>query len=494
MTALDLLASLVLESGARWGEVATADQWADAAAILDPDGPPYHFVTRARGYSKTADLAAVALSVMVAELPPGSRLYGLAAAKDQARLLVDSLSGFVLRTPEIGAHVDGSQYKVTTRSGCVLEVLSADDASAWGLRPSFLVVDEIAQWQSTPGPRRLWEAVSSAVVKVPGARLVVLTSAGDPAHWSYQVLEHARSDGLWRTHEIVGPPPWADPARLAEQRRRLPESSWRRLFANEWTAGEDRLTTLESLRACVVLDGPQEPKPGRRYVVGLDVGLVADRTVAAVCHVERGVVHLDRLQVWAGSRQSAVQLSVVEAWLVEVARRYAPEIVADPWQSVGLCQRLRAKGLRVREFVFGAQSVGRLATALHVALRDHRLALFDDEALIDELAHVRLRESSPGVTRMDHDAGRHDDRAIALALAVHRLLDRPQGGNWAQLFGATVCAVCGAVSPENTAVCRCGAILPASPEPVAGGWAGIYTPHTMASAKQGGRLVGLGRT
>jgi hypothetical protein len=54
------------------------------------------------------------------------------------------------------------------------------------------------------------------------------------------------------------------------------------------------------------------------------------------------------------------------------------------------------------------------------------LRLPDDPELLDELANVRLRESSPGVLRMDHDAGRHDDRAIALALASHRLVSRDE--------------------------------------------------------------------
>jgi hypothetical protein len=42
-----------------------------------------------------------------------------------------------------------------------------------------------------------------------------------------------------------------------------------------------------------------------------------------------------------------------------------------------------------------------------------------------KLAHVRLRETSPGVVRLDHDADRHDDRAISLGLAAVTLLDRP---------------------------------------------------------------------
>jgi len=39
-----------------------------------------------------------------------------------------------------------------------------------------------------------------------------------------------------------------------------------------------------------------------------------------------------------------------------------------------------------------------------------------------------LRETSPGVRRMDHDPDKHDDWAIALALAAHRLLERSPAG------------------------------------------------------------------
>lgn len=50
-----------------------------------------------------------------------------------------------------------------------------------------------------------------------------------------------------------------------------------------------------------------------------------------------------------------------------------------------------------------------------------------DQALVDELRNVRLRETSPGV-RMDHDPGRHDDRAIALAMAASGVLERQPVG------------------------------------------------------------------
>ena len=117
-------------------------------------------------------------------------------------------------------------------------------------------------------------------------------------------------------------------------------------------------------------------------------------------------------------------------WSRRAASYGRAHIVLDPWQTVGLAQRLSGRGLRVEEFAFTQQSVGRIAGTLYGLLRDRALAIPDDEDLIDELAHVRLRETAPGVFRLDHDPGRHDDRAISLALAATHLLREPEYGPW----------------------------------------------------------------
>ncbi len=85
------------------------------------------------------------------------------------------------------------------------------------------------------------------------------------------------------------------------------------------------------------------------------------------------------------------------------------------------------RGVAVTEWTFSPVSVGRLAMTLHLLLREHRLALPDDAELLDELATVRLRESTPGVYRLDHDASGHDDRAVALGLAALALTERIEG-------------------------------------------------------------------
>lgn len=436
--ALDLFLGLRLEDGRRVGEAAADFQLEDAKAVLDQDSEtPNHFFTRPRGDSKTSDLAGMNISVGLVQAPPRARMYGLAADEKQGRLLVDAIAGFAARTPELqGALVIRESSVYFPRSQARLDILAADQSSIWGLRPYFSTVDEIGQWHSTAPPQRCWEAVSTAATKVPGSRLVVLTTASDPAHWSKGVLDHAVADDLWRVHEVPGPPHWIDAKRLQGERRRLPESSYRRLFLNQWTTGEDRLANEDDLHACVTLDGPLEPKPGIRYVLGLDVGLTSDATCAIVCHSEKipGAQHprviVDRIGHWKGSRERPVQLSVVEEWVEEVSRRYnRARVRFDPYQAVHLAQRLKRAGITVEEFTFSGSSVGKLASALLQLIREHSLALPDDPDLLDELRNVRLRESSPGVHRLDHDRGKHDDRVISLALAASLLLERgaPRG-------------------------------------------------------------------
>ena len=427
MSALETLSALRLEDGRRWGSVAEPWQVEDAKAILDTTGPRRHFLTRPRGASKTGDLAGVSIALML-EAPPSSRSYAFAADRDQAGLLMDSISGFLSRTDEIRGALKVDNWRLMNpKTDASLTTMASDESSAWGLRPWLVILDELANWKTTRGPKELWRAVFSALPKVPDSRLVVLTSAGDPAHWSYKILTEVTGHKAWRVNQVPGPCPWISPDDLEEQMFLLPEWEFARLHLNQWTAADDRITTLDDIRECVTLEGSQLPKQHKRYVIGLDVGLKRDRTVATVCHIEReadsSTVVLDRQQMWAGSRSNPVKLEDVEAWLLEASRSYnRATIVFDPWQAQHLAQNLRSRRVRVEEFPFSASSVGRLAVTLHRLLRDHQLALYDDPDLLDELANVRLVETAPGSYRIDHDSGQHDDRVISLALAAQRLV------------------------------------------------------------------------
>ena len=317
------------------------------------------------------------------------------------------------------------------RTGVALEILAADAASAWGLRPHWLVCDELANWADVPNSRNFYTALTTALPKVPSSRLVVMTTAGDPAHFSRKAYDSALAEpDLWRVSEVTGPAPWITPRRVESERRRLLPSLFARLFENVWTAPEDALVHPDDLAACVVLDGDQDHQAGFRYVAALDVGLTDDRTALVVCHAEpvggdmtpeNTRIVLDRLRVWSGSRSSPVDLDTVATTALDLCREFRCSLVYDPSQAVYLAQRLRARGVPAEQFTFSATSVGTIATALFTLLRSRNLALPDDAELIDELAHTRLRTNSAGVVRVDHASGRHDDRAIALGMAARWL-------------------------------------------------------------------------
>ena len=254
MSARDLLAQLRIEDGRAWTEAATDRQHEDAAAILE--GPaPFNYIVRGRGWSKTTDVAGIALAWLLSG-PDRARYFAAAADADQARLLLDALDGFARRTPTIGARLRIESRRVTAiESGATIEVVPADAASSWGIQPDGVILDELGWWGDTPAPRMLLDSLLSSAAKRERCRVVVITTPSTPSHFAHRLREHAAADPLWRLSETAGPPPWIAPDRVAEQRRRLSGPMFARLFEGRWVEGTDSLTSLADVRGCVTHEG-----------------------------------------------------------------------------------------------------------------------------------------------------------------------------------------------------------------------------------------------
>ena len=220
-------------------------------------------------------------------------------------------------------------------------------------------------------------------------------------------------------------------------------SVFARLWLNEWCAPDDSIADPDDARAACVLAGPLAPDEACTYICSLDLGTRNDRTVAVIAHGERGEdttrVVVDRIQVWTPKPANPVSLDDVRAWLVEMCRSYRAKLLYDPSQAYLMIEQVRKAGVRTEEFVFSSSSVGKLATAIMQAFRGRTLLLPDDEELRRELLGVRLRETSPNVLRIDHASGGHDDRVIAVAMAVYDLTahtNNPAGKEWLEQPGS----------------------------------------------------------
>jgi hypothetical protein len=262
---------------------------------------------------------------------------------------------------------------------------------------------------------------------VANCKLIILSSAGEPSHWSYEVYQKCQRDPLWRVREAPGPVPWMGTAELESLRQHLRPSEYERLVLNIWSADEDRGISKEDYDFAAQKWKSLKPKEGVRYLITVDVGIVNDATVMVISHKEpleqdkalgpqRVVV--DHIERWKGTKKKPIQLARVENWLVDTSREWnrAP-IYADPTQFVGNIQNMNLRGVRAKEWPFTTTSVGELASALVQTFRNRQIHVPGSSVLQDELLRVRLRESSPGVTRLDHDKGGHDDQAVAIGMA-----------------------------------------------------------------------------
>ena len=502
---------MVLEDGARWGESATPEQWDDMTALLDLGGPRKHYWIRARGHSKTTDTGAATLATMLAGgIRGGDEMYAAAAGKEQAALLARKVRGIAERTPELAAAVEIQQHKIVTpRTAAVLDVISADLATSWGKTPRWLFIDEIANHLATDVAETFVTSLLTSLLKRKDSQCLAATTPSAPEHWAHGLWNVAVESPLWRTSIVKGPAPWQDPAELEDERNRLPDFMWRRLFECEWAAAGDALADDVALAECTRHDGPLVPRPGVAYVVSFDLSVSKDHTAVAVAHVgerdgKRTVV-IDRLEAWVPPAGGQVDLADVEAWIGQAARDYGGAmIVGDPYQAVSMIGRLREAGFQVKPVVFSSGANSKRAQMLLRLVRDRQLDLPDDAALRSEFLSLRLAEgATPGVLRLTSDGSSkgHFDRVTAVMLAAEELIARP-GGSWRDYCGATTtCTACGRVFMQASRSCPfCRTANPDAPGqqvplaaaaiaeqpyvPNPGGWASAYLPP---DARQCGR-------
>lgn len=505
---INLVASMVLDNGSRWGDCATPDQWADMRALLSPERPRWHFWLRARGRSKTLDSGAATLATMLSgEIRAGDEMYAAAEDRTQAGLLAEKIRGIGEATPELRGAAEVQQFRVITpRTGAMLNVLSSELAGSWGKTPRWLFIDEICNHGATRPKAEFIDALLTALVKRRDSVCLIGSTPSAPTHWAHAHWQHAVKSGLWRASIVKGAAPWQDPEELADLAAKLPEYMWRRLFDCEWCAAEGALTDEEALSACT-RDGVLGYVPGTSYVVTYDLGLTKDHAAVAVAHTGaregKKTVVIDRLYGWIPPKGGQVDLDDVLGTAAALSREFggAP-LVGDPWQAWLRMQELQRNGYQVRPVNLTAGAVSKRAQALMRLVRDRALSIPDDEDLRTEFLSLRLAEgATPGVVHLVSDGSSqgHFDRVTAVAYAAEELLSRP-GESWRDYCGTTkacepcgrvylvamkACPFCRALNPEATSAAepvREGSIL-AAPNP--GSWASAYLPPDARQCARG---------
>lgn len=379
-----------------------------------------------RGFGKTTLNGALALA-LAACAPEGFRCDVYASDKDQAGYLLAAVRGFVRRNPAetAGAHLQRDRL---TWAGNTVSIQSADVASAYGGTPHLTVIAELDKFAGRHSAAyELWTAAWSARGKVPGGKIWIESNAPVMNTWQHKLYKrfagHAGVASWYLDHrENPALPAWLDPEERAADADVLPAIVTDRLYRNLITAAQGDYITPAEWEACIE-HAPRRPpdRPGVPHVLALDHGRTSDRAALLVAHRAGRLIIVDQLEVWEPRPDEPVTVATIET-AAERALAQFPGIrllVADPWQLAGVCERM-ARRVKVIEFSWSGAHQQQCAELLRAAVRAAEIRAPPDEDLADEVCQLVVRQMSYG-WRVDHKAGKHNDRATVLMMALWAL-------------------------------------------------------------------------
>ena len=321
--------------------------------------------------------------------------------------------------------------------------MPADGDHLQGLTPSLATVDEL---HAHPDDA-VYLALRTAMLKRPGAKLIVISTAGMGADTP---LGRLRARALSQPHVVregaftdahgpairmfewsvsddadvddpkivkeANPASWVTEAGLAEQRHAVPDLAYRRYHCNQWTAREGHWLPPGAWQQCV---GAPEFRDGEPIWIGVDVG--GERSASAVVWVNQGL-HVG-CGIYTGESGVLECVDHVRALAEQFDVR---ELAFDPWRFGQAAQELEREGLLCVQFQQTDQRMIPASSTLHAAVVERRFTLPDDPVLARHAADAIARHSRRG-WRLDKPRKEiHVDAIIALCMAVDRAENQPE--------------------------------------------------------------------
>jgi phage terminase large subunit-like protein len=398
-------------------------------------------ISQPRGAGKTTLLGCFGLYELV--LHPEATIIAAAAARDQAQHLFRAAETFAKRIPELRKRFTFTLREIRTPEGGRLTVVSADSEKQMGWDPHLVIVDELGSHRDD----RLYVSLRSALIKNPKARMRIISTMGGSEEAPMPamrrrvieegdvtregvVLRAETRDSLWlewsvpegadiddiKVMKAANPRSAITIESLAEHRRVLHESAYRRLHCNQNIPDDDAFISAEQWDAC---DGPIEIPPGSEVVTGIDAGIRRDSTaVVTVRKNEQGIYHAG-FEVWTPSRDREVRLEDVEEHVAALCERFTVRTVAfDKHLFVGSAQRLEEAGAPMVEFPQNNSRMVPATQLLHEVIATRRLRHGGDPIARSHALAAVVAETEMGL-RIRKTASRDRiDSLVALAMAI----------------------------------------------------------------------------
>ncbi len=358
-------------------------------------------------------------------LRPGERstVACLAVDRQQAKIVHRYIAGYFREVPLLVPLVERETDDGLELSNSVEIVIATNNyRSIRGRTLACVIFDEAAFWRDETSANpdvEIYNAVLPGLVTIPGAVLVIITTAYRKGGLAYT---------KWREHfgkaddaalVVYGPSTAFNPtlpqsvidAALA----RDPEAAaaeWLSQWRSDLSDFLDRELIASAVDPNVRVRPPQS---GQRYRAFADPsGGRGDAFAMAIAHAERDVAVLDLLF----ERRAPFDADAVIAEIAALLRAYGiREIVGDDYGA-----ELTVAAFRRNNVIYKSADLNRSQVYLNVLplFTSGRVRLLDNDRLVHQFAALERRTSRSGRDSVDHPQakGAHDDAANAVAGAL----------------------------------------------------------------------------
>jgi hypothetical protein len=402
--------------------------WEDMAPIAEMVGYQPHFgqieihqdrsrfrcplIGRRFGKSKLSSFEATATSVLGGWVMAAAPTYDLSSVVFEECLTM--ILGSKLQSLVMGYRTAKGDQVINLASGGRIVGKSTDNQKSLVSRGWDLIVfDEAAKEED---PEAWHRHLRPALMDREGGAIFPTTPEGD--NWLKEIWERGKMcKPGYRSWQL---PSFASPLltkqELAEITADMTEADYRQEILAEFLDGKGAV--FPGYAECLTSTWEDNPRPGGRYVLGVDLAQYEDWTVIAVFDVqERRFVHLDRF--------NQIDYPMQEHRIKEMSRRWndAP-ILIDATNNQSTWQHLEGDVFwaPVEPFIFSNLSKREAVNTLALAIQQKEVELLDRETELGataaaEVGAYRYERLPSGMLRMSAPTGRHDDIVIALVLA-----------------------------------------------------------------------------
>jgi hypothetical protein len=373
-----------------------------------------------RGNGKSYAAALVGLWRLIAG-PAPQDIVSCALDLEGSRVVLDHAKRILRQCPTLEAVVDIQASSLTVPdTGSRWTVTSREHTASRGRHPSLVIYDECG-WSRDD---ELFSSLLAGQASVPDPLMLVVSTVGRRQSgplWTIKQLSDGGDEDVCWWHSPENASPLVTTGFLKRQRRILAASQYAREHENQWVDAADSFCAAEDVDFAMSRNWREQHAglPDWQYQAAVDIGLVSDPTVIGVSHRDRdGLVYLDNLLTFTGSKRRPVDLGSVEEALVALSHAFPlQQIRIESWQGAATVQRLQALGLPTVLYSPTLKSQQDEWPVLAHALAERRLVLYPHARLREELLSLTVEVGPQGARVVDRGKV-HQDHATVLRMLV----------------------------------------------------------------------------